>query len=187
MFNKEKFKKLLKLDILILGLIILVLVIPVTLSKYQSKATGKVDSNIALYLLEVTNLSETLKLDNIKPSSDPYTYTFTISNYLDGDVCEVDLEYILSIVTTTNIPLRYELYENGSSTNLINTNNTLVEQDDDGTYFQTFTFDKEYLYYSESKSNEYTLKIYFDLDKNDSKYENTIELVEINVDSSQMV
>ena len=53
--------------------------------------------------------------------------------------------------------------------------------------FQEFTFNKEKLYFSTPKVNTYTLLIYFNESDEDAIYQDNIELVELNVDSSKIV
>ena len=192
MFSKRKFLLISKINILIIVLLLLIKIIPVTLSKYQSSGVGNMNSNIAFYLLSADYLTEKLKLTDLIPSDNPYIYTFTIGNEKDSKTSEVDIEYVLSIVTTTNLPLRYELYKNSdyqdsSSVNLITDSNSVVELDSDGTYFQTFTFETEKLYFSNPTTNTYTLVVYFDKSNNDSKYQNVVESIKIIVDSKQII
>lgn len=192
MFSKKKFILITRINILFITLLVLIKLLPVTLSKYQSSGIGNMNSNIAFYLINVSNLSETIRLDNLKPCDLEYVYNFSVSNKKDDILSEVDIEYVLSIVTTTNLPLRYELYENcdyelNSCNNLISDNNTKIVQDSDNTYFKEFTLEKEEMYFSKEVTNNYTLVVYFDLKNNDAKYQDSVELVEINVDSSQII
>lgn len=192
MFSKKKFLLISKINILIIILLILIKIMPVTLSKYQSSGIGNVNSNIAFYLLTADYLTQKIKLSDLTPSDNPYVYTFTIGNEKDSKTSEVDIEYILSIVTTTNLPLRYELYENTNyqdenAVNLITDSNTEVEKDEDGTYFQKFTFEKESLYFSNPTTNTYTLLVYFDKSNNDAKYQDVVEGLRIIVDSKQII
>lgn len=192
MFSKKKFILITRINILFITLLVLIKLLPVTLSKYQSSGIGNMNSNIAFYLINVSNLSETIRLDNLKPRDLEYVYNFSVSNKKDDILSEVDIEYLLSIVTTTNLPLRYELYENcdyelNSCNNLISDNNTKIVQDSDNTYFKEFTLKKEEMYFSKEVTNNYTLVVYFDLKNNDAKYQDSVELVEINVDSSQII
>ena len=129
MFSKKKFILISKINFLILVFILLINIMPVTFSKYQSMGTGNINSNIAFYLLESTYVTEQVKLNDLVPSDNPYVFNFTIGNQRDDDVSEVDIEYVLQIITTTNLPLRYELYKNcnfldNSSVNLITDANT---------------------------------------------------------------
>lgn len=192
MFSKRKFLLISKINILIIILLLIVKIMPVTLSKYQSSGVGNMNSNIAFYLISPDYLTKNIKLADLIPSSNPYVYNFTIGNIKEEKVSEVDIEYTLSIVTTTNLPLRYELYENANyleegSVNLIGTSNTVIALDGDGTYFQSFTFEKEELFYQTPTTNTYTLVVYFDETDNDAKYQDVVEGVRIIVDSRQII
>ena len=192
MFSKKKFLLISKINILIIVLLLLIKIMPITLSKYQSSGIGNTNSNIAFYLLTADYLTEKIKLSDLIPSDNPYIYTFTISNKKGEKTSEVDIEYVLSIVTTTNLPLRYELYENSNyqdsnAVNLITDSNTVTELDEDGTYFQTFTFEKEELFFSTPTTNTYILVVYFDQSSNDAKYQDAVEGVRIIVDSKQII
>lgn len=192
MFSKKKFLLISKINLLVIILLILIKIMPVTLSKYQSSGIGNMNSNIAFYLLTADYLTQKIKLSDLTPSDNPYVYTFTVGNEKDSKTSEVDIEYILSIVTTTNLPLRYELYENSNyqdenAVNLINDSNTVIEKDEDGTYFQKFTFEKENLYFNNPSTNTYTLLVYFDKSNNDAKYQDVVEGLRIIVDSKQIM
>ncbi|MCI6265672.1 MAG: hypothetical protein MR598_02350 [Erysipelotrichaceae bacterium] len=192
MFSKRKFLLISKINILIIILLLIIKIMPVTLSKYQSSGIGNMNSNIAFYLISADYLTQNIKLTDLTPSDEAYVYTFTIGNKKEEEISEVDIEYTLSIVTTTNLPLRYELYENTNyqeegSVNLISTTNTVVSPDSDGTYFQNFTFEKEELYYQTPITNTYTLVIYFDQTNNDAKYQDVVEGIQIIVDSRQII
>lgn len=192
MFSKRKFLLISKINILIIILLLIIKIMPVTLSKYQSSGIGNMNSNIAFYLISADYLTQNIKLTDLTPSDEAYVYTFTIGNKKEEEISEVDIEYTLSIVTTTNLPLRYELYENTNyqeegSVNLISATNTVVSSDSDGTYFQNFTFEKEELYYQTPTTNTYTLVIYFDQTNNDAKYQDVVEGIQIIVDSRQMI
>ena len=104
----------------------------------------------------------------------------------------MSLEYVLQIITTTNLPLTYKLYMNedytsNTATNLVTNNNTTVTADDDGTYFKYITLAKEELYYNTPKINNYTLLIYYLPESANAIYQNTIESVRIVIDSNQIV
>ena len=61
-----------------------------------------------------------------------------------------------------------------------------VELDECGTYFRTMTTEKEYLSYKEGKTNVYQLVINFSGEYNQEKYQDIIELLEINVMAQQI-
>ncbi len=190
--DRNRFKEIIRFNILIITFIILISIIPITISRYDSTAIGRTSTNIAFYLLKPNYVTNNVKLTTLTPSNNPYVYTFSVSNYDSNDTSEVDLEYTLQVVTTTNLPLTYKLYLNedytsASSTNLVTNNNTTVTQDDDGTYFKHITLSKESLYYSTPTINNYTLLIYYTTASADAKYQNTIESIRIIIDSNQIV
>ena len=85
----------------------------------------------------------------------------------------------------TNLPLTYELYINGNTENIIKTNE--IVQDEDGTYFREITTNTENLYYQEPKTNIYNLVVKFPESYNTKEYQDIIEMLEITIDSRQMV
>lgn len=192
MFSKKKFVLINKINVLIIVLIILIKLMPITMSRYESVATGNMDAGIAFYLLKADYYTENIKLTSLSPSDTPYVYNFSISNYTDNTSSEVDIEYDLSLVTTTNLPLRYKLYKNenyldNGSINLINDANTRIERDENGTYFRTMTFDKETMLFSDNVKNNYTLLIYYDKNNDNPIYQDAIESVRIIVNSRQII
>ena len=192
MFSKKNILLISKINLFIVTFLITLIIFPFTLSKYQTAATGNINSNIAFYLFKTDYQIERIKLADLEPSTIPHIYNFTIGNQNNNKVSDVDIEYTLKIVTTTNLPLRYKLYKNeayesNDSTNLINNDNTTIEKDNDGTYFQTFEFNKEELLYTTPKTNNYTLVVYFDETNKEAKYQDTPESVRIIVDSKQII
>lgn len=190
--EENKLIEILKVDILLIILLTLINTIPITLSRYDSTGIGNASTNIAFYLLKPDYNTTNIKLTTLTPSDTPYVYTFTVSNYDGNKRSEVDLEYTLKLITTTNLPLVYKLYKNedytsNNSTNLVTNNNTLVEKDADDTYFKYITLEKEYLYYNTPKQNTYTLLVYYTKASANFKYQNTVESIRVEIDSNQMV
>ena len=192
MFTEERIKLIFKINIFLITFLVIIILFPLALSKYETTATGNIQSNIAFYLAKAGYQTNNIKLTELKPSPNPYVYTFTVGNQDGTKISEVDIEYTLKIITTTNLPLRYLLYKNedyqsNESTNLVTNNNTVIEPDDDGTYFKTITFNKEELLYTTPKTNNYTLVIYYDETDKNSKYQDTVESIRIVVDSRQII
>lgn len=190
--KKKKHKKLILTVILIYIVVGVLIAIENAYSKYQTQANGKVETNIAFYLVKADYQEQHIKLNNLIPRPEPYVYNFTVTNTDNGKISEVDTSYVLKIITTTNLPLRYELYMNeryddNESTNLIDDNNKEISRDEYGTYFQTITMETQYLYYSKPKENNYTLLIYYDDENIDAKYQDTYESIKIIVESQQML
>lgn len=163
-----------------------------TFSSYQTVVTGEISSNIAFYLAKADYQVKQIYLSSLTPRNEPYVYTFSVANQDGNKTSDVDLEYVLKVVSTTNLPLRFELYMNenytdSSATNLANNENTVIEYDDYGTIFKTITLNKEQLLYNTPSTNNYTLLIYYDSSNNDAKYQDTIESIRIVTDSRQII
>ena len=189
MINKKLRRLYAKLVILVLCFLIIARIFVLVLSKYESISNSYANVDIAFYLLKEDFQTMTLNLASILPQNNAYTFEFSIGNQVGEDIAEVDIEYELTLRTTTNLPLTYELYMNQSytdqgATNIIKENT--VNLDEDGTYFRTMTTDKITLKYTEGKTNLYQLVVYFPENYNQENYQDIIELIEINVNGVQI-
>ena len=120
------------------------------------------------------------------PRQEPYVFTFTISNYENDKVAEVDLKYDLMIRATTNLPLEYELYKNEYlTTNIIEEEEKI--QDEYGTYFYNMKTKETQLLKEEKVLNTYTLKIYFKTTYINYMYQDIMENIEIIINSQQII
>jgi len=178
-----------KLIILILCLLIIARIFVLVLSKYESIANSYANVEIAFYLLKEDYKTMTVNLAELLPQNNAYVFDFSIGNEDGIEMAEVDLEYELSLRTTTNLPLTFELYMNekytdSGATNIIKENN--IALDEQGTYFRTMTTDKVYLSYKEGITNLYQLVVYFPANYNQETYQDIIELLEINVNAQQV-
>lgn len=183
-------KKVVKLLILLLTLILLIRVLTVAFSKYQSKATTNPNIQVAFYVINKNYEKMSLNLDSLFPSDEPYIYNFSISNTNGEKMCETDMEYDLIIRTTTNLPLTYELYKNqnyndSGATNIIKTND--IVQDENKTYFRIISVETENFSYTTKKTNLYQLVVHFPKKYNTINYQDIIEGIEITVNSKQII
>ena len=186
MIDKKKLKLSLKLMLTFILLIISINLIPVVFSKFESKTDVAVNSKIAFYLLKEDYYTNTLTVHDMVPRSEPYVFTFTISNYEDNKVAEVDLKYDLMIKATTNLPLEYELYLNDAlNTNIIDQEEKV--QDEYGTYFYNIKTKEVSFLKEEKKLNTYTLKIYFKTTYTSYMYQDIMENIEIIINSQQII
>jgi hypothetical protein len=178
-----------KLIILLFCIFAIFFIVKFTFSKFKSDANVKVEIDAALYILDENYQSMNLKLDSIVPRSAPYEYTFIIANNDGEDRAEVNLEYTLSIVTTTNLPLEYELYLNGGEENIIISDTIEKDSDEeDATYFRTLETESKQFGFTEDASNTYKLVVYFpEVYKENKEYQDIIEGIEIRVDSKQII
>lgn len=190
MHNKKLAKKFIKILILLLSLILLIRLISITLSKYESRAAANPDIQVAFYVLNDDFQTMSLNLESLSPSDEPHIYTFSVSNTDGLNICETDMQYDLKIRTTTNLPIEYDLfmnerYNDSGATSIIKTNEVL--KDDDGTYFRIITTDTQNFTYIKDKTNIYQLILTFPKKYNSIDYQDIIEGIEITVDSKQII
>lgn len=175
---------------LIFLFLLLVILLPMSYSRYESKATSNVNTGVAHYILNPGYQYINVKIPNLVPKDEPYIYNFSISNFKDGVRTETLMEYDLMVKTTTNLQLDYKLYmnenyQNSSSTNIIVENN--VVQDSYGTYFKEMKTNKNYFTYLYNETNNYTLLIYFPKTFVNYKYQDILESIFIVIESKQVI
>lgn len=189
MTNKKLRRLYSKLIILILCLLIIARIFVLVLSKYESISDSYANVDIAFYLFKEDYKTMTINLASILPQDNAYVFEFTIGNQDGIETAEVDLEYELTLRTTTNLPLTYELYMNQQytdegATNIIKENT--IALDEDGTYFRTMTTEKITLPYTQGTTNLYQLVVYFPANYDQENYQDIIELLEITVNAQQV-
>ena len=187
--NKKLRRLYAKLIILVLCLLIIARIFVLVLSKYESIANSYANVEIAFYLLKEDYKTMTINLAELLPQDNAYVFDFSIGNEDGIEMAEVDIDYELTLRTTTNLPLTFELYMNEKytdvgATNIIKENN--IAQDEHGTYFRTMTTEKVNLSYKDAVTNLYQLVVYFPKNYNQEIYQDIIELLEINVDAKQV-
>ena len=190
MINKKNKRVFVKALILIFCVIIITRLFVLILARYESMSNSVANVDMAFYLLKDDYKTMTTNLDSLLPQDDAYIYNFSIGNQEGTQRAEVDLEYELTIRTTTNLPLTYELYMNQKYTdsgakNIITENK--IEADEQGTYFRKLLTDKVSLSYKVATTNQYQLVVHFPKEYNTENYQDIIELIEITVDSHQVI
>lgn len=189
MTNKKIRRLYAKLVILILSFLIIARIFVLVLSKYESISDSYANVDIAFYLLKEDYKTMTTNLASLLPQDNAYVFEFTIGNEDAGQIAEVDLQYELTLRTTTNLPLTYELYMNQQHTdedaiNIIAEDN--IELDEQGTYFRIMKTEKEQLSYKQGTTNLYQLIVHFPANYNQEIYQDIIEMLEITVDAQQV-
>ncbi len=156
----------------------------------NSKLVANIDK--ALYIFDTDQTSFNLDPDGIIPRTEPYTYRFSVSNFTESKNSDVDLSYKVIVRTTTNLPLTIQMYRNelpdaAGAVNLFT--GSRDAQDEDNAWYRIYETPSEYeMYYEDETTDYYTLVIYFPAQyAADTTYVNSIENIEITLESKQMV
>lgn len=163
-----------------------------TFSSYVSDADVNVSVLTATYIFNEGTFNFNIDVNDIIPSNNPYVYSFTIANYRNNDRSDVDMDYTLELLATTNLPLTYALYRNqtynaSGATNIITSDN-IVTDTDGAWYHQLTVSDTYHLYYSSNTQDTYYLVIYFpSAYASTLNYEGYTENIEITINSKQVI
>jgi uncharacterized protein YxeA len=183
--RRRKNKLYSKVILIFVLVVILILILKGTFARYSSSGKSEANVDVAFYLLKEEQLSQTVALEEMQPSDDVYTYTFSVANNDGTNRTETALKYTISIKMTTNLPLTYSLYMNEGTENLFE--NYTTEQDEDNTWFKQITSSECEFGFETDQQNTYKLEVKFPKEYNSVEYQGIIEALEIKVDSEQIV
>ena len=191
-YFQEKKRFLLFVLILFFCLLASIFLFRIAYARYELQKRLVADIDKALYIFRDEDIRFNLEPRGIIPSSSPYVYNFSISNYNDDHDSDVDLSYHIALRTTTNLPLTYKLYRNEdyrspTATNILE--EAVEEQDEDDSWYYFFDVDDEFeMYYANQTTDVYTLVINFDSSYAvDTTYANAIENIEVILNSRQII
>ncbi len=190
MIDIKKFLKYNRLTIAIIILAILLFIVPITYSRFQSTRTPNAEIDTAFYIIDSNYETKSVHLDDLVPSATPYTYNFTVANNNGTDRAETDIEYTIEITSTTNLPLTYALYLNQEYTDEDSTNiiiNDTTQPDEYGTYFKKMVTESKKFSHLKDESNSYQMTVVFPKEYEDFEYQGIIEGIIITVKSKQVI
>lgn len=207
-----RFRRRIKLLICLLIILFLNKIIFNSYSLYESKANSNLDIDVAFFVLKNENLGRLIKLEDLAPG-DNTTCSFSIANFYteeytdetDGQtkqreiIAETDIKYKLTIRTTTNLPLEYELYvndnplENATAVEQIN-GGEVINQDEYNTYFNKLIEYENEFKFNTPTTDTYILKVNFPKGSTPGgeeymnyTYQDIIDAIEISVEAEQVV
>jgi len=174
-------------------------------SLYESQAVSTADVDVAFFMLKDEYQTENIQLENMVPG-DSREINFTLSNYLserdpetseiiDTVVTETDMEYTLKIRSTTNLPLTYRVYVDGTLKKTIvdgvdtSDDTSVATKDTHNTWFYTLYDDEKDIevLHNVTMMHTYKIEIDFPAEFTNVKYQNIIEAVEISIDGRQII
>ena len=187
--NKNKFKRYFKVSLVLFITLLIISTAGLTYARYETDTILNLKPSIAFFIVDATSETKTLELTKMVPSNDYYDYYFEVSNFNDTGKANVDLNYNIQLKMTTNLPLTYEIYKVEDNT-MANINTTNISTNQDGMYFKEYVDTNDYFMACKTKKTDrFLLRVYFPLEykNNPDYYESVIDLVEININATQVV
>lgn len=184
MIDRKKFWQFQKITIAVVGILLLLLGTRVVFSRFFTDSAGTAVGDIAFYTIEPGTETQTLKMFDVKPDGKDYIFNIDVSNFKDGNVSEVDLEYSLELMTTTNIPVDYKIYLNDQTVN--DFQNKEIIQDEDGMYFFKFSTPNQRFEKEKEMTNHYQLVVNFPANYNEEVYQDLMDHIEITITATQV-
>ena len=187
----EKRRFLLFAFVLIVALFTAFYLLRLAYARYETNAKLKADVQKALYIFEDEKLEFNLKTEGIVPSNVPYVYKFSVSNFKGTKTSEIDIEYTVTVKTTTNLPINVQIFKLDASANpgpsLVT--GAVVKQDEDGSYYRVYKVPTTYeMLFANRVTDYFQIEITFpESYKNSMTYENAIENVDVILESKQMI
>lgn len=185
----NKFKKYLFFSGLLIITLIIISKVNITESRYENETELSLSPNIAFFIVDVESQTQQIKLESMVPRAEPYLYSFNVSNFKNGKRANVDLTYSIELITTTNMPLSFQIFKgNSMSQNVIDSDTTTTNLD--GVYFRHLVINGiSTMHHNANETDTYILWVSFpETYKNQADdYAGIIDLVDIKINAEQVV
>lgn len=190
-FDKKRLGIAVKITIFVSCALLIVNLIDITYSRYQSTANMNVQSSIAVFLVEQGTYSGSIALEGLEPSNETYKYRVNVSNYNQTLRTQVDLSYHVTIETTTNLPITISLLRNepysANATNIITSTNYRT---DDDVYYKVYNTSQDYqFHYTANEQDYFIIVVDYPLSYKNfpDDYQGKIELLSVIITAEQVV
>ncbi len=188
-FDLNDFKRYFIFSILLIITLIFFTRTKFTQARYENVTDITIAPSLAFFIVDVESQTGQIKLDSMIPRNEPYLFTFNVSNFLDDRRANVDLTYSIELITTTNLPLNFRIYKgNNMQSNVVDSDT--VTTDTNGVYYRHLVINGvSTMQYSTNCTDVYTLWVEFPktYESDPDSYSGIIELVDIKIDSEQVV
>lgn len=121
MFDKKVIRKCIIIILIIVLIVFAINFIRRAFSRYESDGESGANPSLAFWVVNESLTNEDIMIEEIQPLPinvpDRENYIknveFTIQNYKNTLSAQVPLKYEIKLLATTNLPLKYELYQYG--------------------------------------------------------------------------
>lgn len=178
---------------LILLIVILVLLaggISLTMSRYISQSSSNLNADVAFYVVKESFQTGNIFIENIYPSSSKYSYQVSVTNTDGTHTAETSIEYTFDLEITTNLPLSFSVYKNGSSTPLTSSSdisNQIVLDASGQTYLRKIQIKGDFTY-GVTKTDTYRIEVTFpETYAEYEEFEGMVDNINIKLDAKQKI
>ncbi len=189
MINKKRSVKYVNILILIAIIILLIFAIQKILGRYRSQGESDMNTGIAFYAVKDTYQTGNIFLNHLYPKSNPYTYTFTVTNVEEENVAEVKIGYEIMMNVTTNLPLEFKIYKNDTELTNVNDIEQVLELDESQeNYIRKINIKNGILNHSEIQIDTYKIEVVFPEEYSDKEdFEGIIDNIDIEFNAKQIL
>ena len=190
-FDKKRMGIAMKLTMLVLGALLIINLIDITYSRYQSNANINIQSSVALFLIDQGTQTASIALEGLEPASDYYTYKINVRNYKQNFRTQVDLTYHIKFETTTNLPITLHVYRNEDySANATDIITSSGYRSDDDVRYKVYNTSQDYqFHFSANEQDYYTIAVDYPISYKNfpDSYQGKIELLSVIITAEQVV
>ena len=193
LFDKDRFMLVFKIILFLVLIVFIVNIVGTSYSKYSSEINGDADASVAFFINDIGTYEETIALEELVPSPNPFYYTFYVSNYEGDNRSKVTLDYTISFETTTNLPLSYrvvrnETFSTPNYTNIITSSNIIT--DSNGVYYNHMNTNVNSRFsHTTNMMDSYVLEVTFPESNkyHPNDYQGKIELFSVIINTTQTI
>ena len=196
MVNKKKFKKIIIIIVLILLIFLIGKIIQIAISRYQTDTQVGTDNIDSAVIIVEPNFNSTSKVlvEDLLPSDNfrnDNKYVLSVSNfdYVNNKRLEAAVNYKIRIKTTTNMPLEFQVKNNGDLCTSFE--ESIIQED--GAYYHVIDYlgieedEKFFLGITEDETDVFELFVRLPKGSDTMDYMDLVDSVEIGVISEQYI
>ena len=191
LFDSKRFFGGLKIIGVVIASILIIKVVGVVYSRYESDVSVYSEAKVAYFVTEQGTISKSITLDNLVPSDEVYIYPFNVYNYDESKRTDVNLKYTIEFETTTNIPIGFDVMVNETySSDYTSIIDDVSYVQDGDMYYKKYVDDTEYTFnYDENQMNQYTIIVKFPSEYKNypDLYQGKIDLIKVTIKAVQLV
>ena len=159
------------------------------MARYKSTGETTVSAEVAFYVVEEGYQAGNIMLSDLYPREEAFEYELTVANNDGTNTAETSIDYSMDLRITTNLPLEFEIYKNGSKlTDEEELENNIILDESNQCYIRQIKVKKGSFIFNQTKTDTYKISAKFPTEYNEiEEYEGMIDHMSIILDSKQKI